>query len=78
MNFTCNKKDFANALNIVMNVDKGKDAVVFLRLDGDTLEMQATNRTIGIGAKIEVKTEAEGDALIHMKLLASIVAKLPG
>ena len=83
MKFIVARKEFADALKIVLKAVAVKAQTpilsgIYLKADGSTLEMQATDHTIGIKTKIPAVAEENGETVILGKKLFEIVQKLTG
>ena len=83
MNFTCSKKDLAEALQIVLKAVSSKPQMpilsgVYMKAEGSTLELQGNDFEIGIITRIPVNTEVPGEIVVVGKYLQEIVQKLSG
>ena len=83
MKFIVARKEFADALKIVLKAVAVKSQTpilsgIYLKADGSTLEMQATDHTICIKTKIPAVAEENGETVILGKKLFEIVQKLTG
>ena len=83
MKFIVARKEFADALKIVLKAVAVKAQTpilsgIYLKADGSTLEMQATDHTICIKTKIPAVAEENGETVILGKKLFEIVQKLTG
>lgn len=82
MKFSCYKDDLADALKAVMPAVAVKPQTpvlsgIYLKAEDAVLEVQATNYTNGIIAKIPVNTEESGEVVISGKKFQEFVANLP-
>lgn len=83
MKCTCSKKDLNDALSAVVKAVAVKPSTpilsgIYLRAEGHELELQATNFSISVIAKIPVNIEAEGAIVVNGKHFAEIANKLGG
>lgn len=83
MKCTCSRSDFNSALNAVSKAVAVKPSTpvlagIYMRAAGDTLELQATNFSIGVIAKIPANVEVEGAVVAMGKILLPIVQKFSG
>ena len=83
MKVIVSRKEFADALKNVLKGTAVKPmtpilAGVYLKAEGSTLEMQATDHTIGITTKIPAVAEESGETVIIGKKLFEMVLKLTG
>ena len=83
MKCTCSKKDLNDALNAVVKAVAVKPSTpvlagIYLRAADDTLELQATNFSISIIAKIPANVEVEGAIVVAGGYFTNIVGKLGG
>lgn len=83
MKCTCSRKDLNDALSAVVKAVAVKPSTpvlagIYLRAAGDTLELQATNFSISIIAKIPANVEVEGAVVVAGGYFTSIVGKLGG
>ena len=83
MKITCNKNELTNALQIVARAVATKPQTpilsgIYLRAEGTTLELQATNYEIGLVARIEADIEEPGELTVGGRYFQEVVRKLPG
>ncbi len=83
MKITCATKDLTEALQHLLRAVPNNPqtpvlAGIYMKAEGSTLELQATNLALGIIVKIGVNTEIPGEVVITGKYLQEIVRKLPG
>lgn len=83
MKITCNKNELTNALQIVARAVASKPQTpilsgIYLRAEGTTLELQATNYEIGLVARIEADIEEPGELTVGGRYFQEVVRKLPG
>ena len=83
MKFTVSKKEFADALKFVNKACAVKSNTpilsgIYLSAAESCLEIQATDNTVGIIAKIPVNVEKSGATVILGKKLFEVVTKLGG
>ncbi len=83
MKCTCSKDDLKNALQAVSRAVAEKPqtpviAGIYLRAEGSTLEIQATDFSLEIIAKIPANTEIDGEIVVIGKKLTEISGKLSG
>lgn len=83
MKITCNKNELTNALQIVARAVASKPQTpilsgIYLRAEGTTLELQATNYEIGLVARIEAEIEEAGELTVGGRYFQEVVRKLPG
>lgn len=83
MKFICYKNDLSDALKTVVKAVAVKPMTpilsgIFIRAEGNALELQANNYSTGIIARIPAKVEIVGDTVVSGKRLADFVAKLQG
>ncbi len=83
MKITVSKKEFSDALKIVSKALAVKSSTpilsgIYLSAAESCLEMQATDNTVGIIAKIPVNVEESGETVILGKKLFEVVTKLGG
>ena len=83
MKITCNKNELTNALQIVARAIATKPQTpilsgIYLRAEGTTLELQATNYEIGLVARIEADIEEPGELTVGGRYFQEVVRKLPG
>ena len=83
MKITCSKNELTNALQIVARAVATKPQTpilsgIYLRAEGTTLELQATNYEIGLVARIEADIEEPGELTVGGRYFQEVVRKLPG
>ena len=83
MKITGNKNELTNALQIVARAVASKPQTpilsgIYLRAEGTTLELQATNYEIGLVAHIEAEIEEAGELTVGGRYFQEVVRKLPG
>lgn len=83
MKITCAKNELTNALSTVAKAIASKPqtpilAGIFLRAEGDTLELHATNNEIGMLCKIPVEIEEPGEMVVSGRYFLDVIRKLPG
>lgn len=83
MKITVVKKEFSDALKIMNKACAVKPATpilsgIYLKASSSCLELQATDYTLGIIAKIPANVEVDGETVIVGKKLFKIVQKLSG
>lgn len=82
MKFTCNKNDFSEGINIALKAVAGKSTIptlecVAIETMDDKIKITANNMELGIETLVEGDITEKGSVLIHAKMLAEIVRKLP-
>lgn len=80
MKFICYRKDLSEVLKNVIRAAAVKPMTpilsgIYIKAEGDNLELQANDYTVGIIARIPVKTEVAGEVVVSAKRLADFVAK---
>ena len=83
MKFTVARKEFADVLKNVLKAVAVKTmtpilAGVYLKAEGSTLELQATDYNLGIISKVAANVEESGETVIIGKKLFEMVLKLTG
>lgn len=83
MKCTCSKNDLKDALQAVVRAVAVKPttpvlAGIYLRAAGNELELQATNFSIGVVAKVPANIEAEGATVVTGKYFSDIINRLSG
>ncbi len=83
MKCTCSKNDLRNALQAVSKAVAEKPqtpilAGIYLHAEGSMLEIQATDFSLGIIAKIPANTEIDGEIVVLGRKLTEISGKLSG
>ena len=83
MKFSCYKKDFAEALQIVAKASSSKPQMpilsgIYLKATNSMLELQATNYDLGLIAKIHANVDSPGQIVLSGRYLQEVARKLPG
>ena len=83
MKFICYRKDLSEVLKTVIKAAAVKPMTpilsgIYIKAEGCQLELQANDYTVGIIARIPVKTEVAGEVVVSAKRLADFVAKFQG
>ena len=83
MKCTCSRSDLNNALNAVARAVAVKSSTpilagIYMRAAGNELELQATNFSISVIAKIPANVEVEGATVVAGKVLQPVVQKFSG
>lgn len=83
MKFICYRKDLSEVLKTVIRAAAVKPMTpilsgIYIKAEGNNLELQANDYTVGIIARIPVKTEVAGETVVSAKRLADFVAKFQG
>ena len=83
MKFTVARKEFADALKFVLKAVAVKTqtpilAGVYFKAENSTLELQATDHSLGIITKVPANVEESGETVIFGKKLFEMVLKLSG
>ncbi len=83
MQFSCSRKDLANALQIVSKAISSKQQMpilsgIYLKTENNTLELQATDYELGLIVKIQAEIESQGQIVLSGRYLQEVVRKLPG
>ncbi len=81
MKITVSRREFADALKVMQKAVAVKAqtpilAGIYLRAEGSTLELQATNYTLGIISKVAAVIEEGGEIVLIGKTLFEMVQKL--
>ena len=82
MKFSCTKKDFADALQVVSKATSSKPQMpilsgIYLKTENNNLEIQATNYELGFVVKIHADIESPGQIVLSGRYLQEVVRKLP-
>lgn len=83
MKFTCYKNDLSDVLKTVVKAVAVKPMTpilsgIFIRAEGNALELQANNYSTGIIARILANVKVAGETVVNAKRLAEFVAKFQG
>ena len=83
MKFTVARKEFADALKFVLKAVAVKTqtpilAGVYFKAENSTLELQATDHSLGIITKVPANVEESGETVIIGKKFFEMVLKLTG
>lgn len=81
MKFQIEKTKFLNALNLVFVAVPNKATIQVLnnyalRLEGNTLEISATDLDLGIRVKLEVQAESDGAVVVNARRLQELIKSL--
>ena len=82
MKFSCYKNDLIDALKLVGKAVAAKPQTpilsgIYLNAQGNQVELQANNFSLGITAKIPAHVETEGEVVVSGKRLADFVKGMP-
>lgn len=82
MKFSCSKKDFTEALQVVSKAASNKQQMpilsgIYLKADNYSLELQATDYELGFIVKIQANVESPGQIVLSGRFLQEVVRKLP-
>lgn len=83
MKITCTKSDLNNALRIVSKAIANKPQTpilsgIFMKTNGEQLELQATNYELGFVSRIPADVEEPGQITLPGRYIQEVVNKLPG
>ena len=83
MKFTCPKPEFLSAIGAVSKAIASKPQTpilsgIYLRAEGNQLELQATDYEIGIIYQLEADIEEPGQLVLSGRYLQEVIRRLPG
>lgn len=83
MKFVCKKEDLVQAIQIVVKAVSPKQqnpimSGIYLKTEGNSLILQATDYEIGIICKIDAEVELPGEVVLSGRYAQEVIRRLPG
>lgn len=83
MKFSCGKKIFSEAVNVIQRAVSSKTSIpalegILIKTSEDSITLTSNDLEIGMTTSIEATIEDPGDIVLNAKLFGDILRKLPG
>ena len=83
MKFTCDKRELVSAIQVVSKALSSKPSSpilsgMYLKAEGDSLEIQTTDYELGFIVKIPAEVEENGHTVISGRYMQDVIRRLPG
>lgn len=82
MHFTCNKKDFSEAVSVIQRAVSSKSSLpalegILLKASGDGVELYSYDLELGMYTKVPAIVEEPGEIVLNAKMFGDMVRRLP-